>query len=67
MVKSDRSLEVSELDEYCREGMVLTEQKRPRLYRFKKVLPKTSNGKMQHKKAKQMAAADYKNGMFYKV
>lgn len=67
IIKSDRSLTFDELDKFCRSSLLLSENKRPKLYRFKRTLPYTSNGKKQHKKVKQMAAADIKNGMFYRI
>lgn len=67
VVKADRTLEADELDEYCLESSELSDNIRPRFYRFKKVLPKTENGKKQHKKAKQMAANDMKKGMLHYV
>lgn len=67
IVRSEKGLDAEELDKYCRQSRPLANGKHPRLYRFKKVLPKTANGKKQHKKAKQMAINDFKNGMFYRV
>ena len=67
VVKADRTLEAEELDRYCLESRELSDNIRPRFYRFKKVLPKTDNGKKQHKKAKQMALNDMKKGMLTHV
>ncbi len=67
VIKSDPTLDFEELDEYCRDNPCLPDDKRPRLYRFKKVIPYTSNDKKQHNKAKQMAANDVRNNMFYRV
>lgn len=50
IIKADRSLNFDELDKFCRDSLLLSENKRPRLYRFKRTLPYTSNGKKQHKK-----------------
>ena len=67
VVKADRTLEAAELDKYCLQSKELSDNIRPRFYRFKKVLPKTDNGKKQHKKAKQMALNDKKKGMLTHV
>lgn len=67
VIKADRSLTFDELNEHCKASLLLSSSKMPKLYRFKRSLPLTPNGKKQHKKAKQMAAADIKNGMFHRI
>ncbi len=67
VIKSDSTLSPEELYEYCRKSLLISYNKIPVLYRFKRTLPYTPNGKKQHNKMKQMAANDIKNNMFYSV
>ncbi len=67
IVRSNNALEAEEIDKYCRESRDMADVLRPHFYRFKKTLPRTSNGKKQHKKARSMASSDMKKGKLTEI
>lgn len=67
VVKSDESLTVEELDEYCKQSPDIANFKRPRYYRFTQNIPFNATGKKLHVKIKDIAAKDLKNGLLYRI
>lgn len=63
VIKKDPSLTAKELDEHCRNHIMLAQFKKPRFYRFVEELPYTATGKKIHFKVKEMAREDRKKGL----
>ena len=61
VVRNDEKLTVEKLNDFCQNERKMSQNKLPKYYRFKKVLPKTENGKKRYYKAKKMAESDLKN------
>lgn len=62
IVPSDKSLTVSELEDYCRNHPMMSPYKRPRYYRFVEEIPRNATGKKLHYKIREMAELDLLNG-----
>ncbi|MBQ3427394.1 MAG: AMP-binding protein [Clostridia bacterium] len=67
IIKSDDSLTVSELDEFCKQSSMIANYKRPRYYRFVSSIPHGATGKKLHYKMKEMAKNDLFNGLLIRV
>lgn len=67
VILDDESLTPEDLDEYCKQSPDIANFKRPRYYRFTKVIPFNATGKKLHVKIKEQAAKDHKNGLLYRV
>lgn len=67
IVKADNSLTYEELEEFCKNNIMLANYKRPRYYKFIEEIPRNSTGKKLHNRAKTMAAEDLNNGRLYRV
>ena len=67
IVRKDPSLTAAELDAFCKDSPYMASFKRPRYYRFVKMLPFTATGKKQHFKIKTQAAEDLMAGLLEKV
>ena len=67
VIADDESLTAEELDKYCKESPEIANFKRPRYYRFTKVIPFNSTGKKLHVKIKETALSDLKNGLLHSV
>lgn len=65
--EENESLTIKELDEFCKDSLLIANHHRPQYYRFKKVIPKGASGKKLRYKIKKMAASDLKKGMLHKV
>ncbi|MBU5461248.1 class I adenylate-forming enzyme family protein [Lachnoclostridium sp. MSJ-17] len=63
VIKSDDSLTVAELLEFCSQSPNLSKYQVPRYYRFVTELPHTATGKKQHYLIKKQAREDLKNGL----
>lgn len=63
VIKSDPTLTVSELEDYCRRSPMISNYKRPRYYRFVASIPVTATGKKLHYKIKELAKSDLINGL----
>ncbi len=63
VIKSDDSLTVAELLEFCAQSPNLSKYQVPRYYRFVTELPHTATGKKQHYLIKKQAREDLKNGL----
>ena len=66
VIKADDSLTARDLDEHCKKHPMLSNYKRPRLYRFVEELPRTATGKLMHYKVKEWAKKDYEKGLLEK-
>lgn len=62
IVPADKSLTVSELEDYCRNHPMMSPYKRPRYYRFVEEIPRNATGKKLHYKIREMAEEDLLNG-----
>lgn len=67
IVKSDESLTVQELEEFCKSSPMIANYKRPRYYRFVSEVPVNATGKKLHYKMKQNAKEDLLNGLLIRV
>ncbi len=67
VIKSDESLTVEELDNFCKESPYIANFKRPRYYRFVEDIPLNATGKKLHYKIKQTAAQDLEAGLLTKI
>jgi len=67
VVKNDPSLTAKELDQYCRNHLMLAQFKKPRYYRFVEELPYTATGKKIHYKVKEKTAEDREKGLLERV
>lgn len=67
IVKADETLTYDELEQFCKNSVMLANYKRPRYYRFIDEVPRNLTGKKLHNKAKEIAAEDLKNGLLHKV
>ncbi|MCH5212113.1 MAG: acyl--CoA ligase [Oscillospiraceae bacterium] len=67
VIKSDPSLTVDELEEFCKSSHMIANYKRPRFYRFVATIPVNATGKKLHYKMKQMAKADLINGLLIRA
>lgn len=67
IVKSDESLTVQELEEFCKSSPMIANYKRPRYYRFISEVPVNATGKKLHYKMKQNAKEDLLNGLLIRV
>ncbi len=67
IVKSDESLTVDELDEFCKKNPMISNYKRPRYYRFVADVPVNATGKKLHYKMKQLAKDDLINGLLVRI
>lgn len=67
IVPKDNTLTPEELDEYCKESPDIANFKRPRYYRFTAHIPFNATGKKLHRKMKEIAAEDLRNGYLYRV
>jgi len=67
IIKNDPSLTAKELDEHCRNHLMLAQFKKPRFYRFVEELPYTATGKKIHYKVKEMAREDKEKGLLERV
>lgn len=63
VIKSDDSLTVAELIDYCSHSPNLSKYQVPRWYRFVNELPHTATGKKQHYVIKKQAYKDLQNGL----
>ncbi len=63
VIKEDPSLTAKELDEHCRNHLMLSQFKKPRYYRFVEELPYTATGKKIHYKVKELAIEDKEKGL----
>ena len=63
VIKSDDSLTIAELLEFCSQSPNLSKYQVPRYYRFVTELPHTATGKKQHYLIKKQAREDLKNGL----
>lgn len=63
IVKSDNSLTVAELEQFCKESPMIANYKRPRYYRFISSIPTNATGKKLHFKMKEIAKEDLLNGL----
>lgn len=67
IVKSDKSLTVGELEEFCKKSPMIANYKRPRYYRFVAEIPVNATGKKLHYKMKEIARDDLLNGFLVRV
>ena len=67
VIKSDDSLTVEELDQFCKDSPYIANFKRPRYYRFVEEIPLNATGKKLHYKIKQTAAKDLEAGLLTKI
>lgn len=67
VIKSDESLTVAELDEFCKQSSMISNYKRPRYYRFVSSIPHNATGKKLHYKMKEMAKDDLINGLLIRI
>lgn len=67
IVRDDKSLTPDELDAFCKQSPDIANFKRPRYYRFTEQIPFNATGKKLHVKIKEIAEADLKNGLLYRV
>lgn len=67
IIKSDESLTVSELENFCKASPMISNYKRPRYYRFVATVPMNATGKKLHYKMKQLAKDDLLNGLLIRV
>lgn len=67
IIKSDPTLTIKELTDYCNNHPMLAKYKRPRFYRFVNELPYTATGKKMHFKVKEQAVADLAAGLLERV
>lgn len=67
IVKSDASLTVNELEEFCKKSPMIANYKRPRYYRFVAEVPVNATGKKLHYKMKELAKSDLLNGLLIRV
>lgn len=67
IVKSDDSLTVEALDDFCRNSPMIANYKRPRYYRFVASVPVNATGKKLHYKMKELAKDDLINGLLIRV
>lgn len=67
IVKADESLTYGELEEFCKNNVMLANYKRPRYYKFISEVPRNVTGKKLHNKAKEMALDDLQSGRLYRV
>lgn len=67
VVKSDDSLTVAELEEYCKNSPAIANYKRPRYYRFISTVPTNATGKKLHYKVKELAKEDLMNGLLIRA
>lgn len=67
VVKSDKSLTVGELEEFCKKSPMIANYKRPRYYRFVAEIPVNATGKKLHYKMKEIARDDLLNGFLIRV
>lgn len=67
IVRSDKTLNVGELDDYCRNHPMISPYKRPRYYRFVEEIPLNATGKKLHYKIKEIAKMDLINGLLVRA
>ncbi len=67
IVKADDSLTYEELEEFCKNNIMLANYKRPRYYKFVENIPRNTTGKILHNRAKKLALEDLNNGRLYRV
>lgn len=67
VIKSDDSLTVEELDQFCKDSPYIANFKRPRYYRFVDEIPLNATGKKLHFKIKLAAADDLEAGLLTKI
>ncbi len=67
VIKSDNSLTIEELDQFCKDSPYIANFKRPRYYRFVEEIPLNATGKKLHYKIKQTAAQDLEAGLLTKI
>lgn len=67
IVKADESLTYEELEDFCKNNIMLANYKRPRYYKFIAEVPRNVTGKKLHNRAKEMALGDLLNGRLYRV
>ena len=63
VIKSDPTLTIDELEQYCKASHLIANYKRPRFYRFVASIPVSATGKKLHYKIKQVAKSDLINGL----
>lgn len=67
VVKSDETLTVAELEDFCKNSPAIANYKRPRYYRFITTVPVNATGKKLHYKAKELAKEDLLNGLLIRA
>ena len=67
VIKSNNSLTIEELDQFCKDSPYIANFKRPRYYRFVEEIPLNATGKKLHYKIKQTAAQDLEAGLLTKI
>lgn len=67
IIKSDNTLTVSELDEFCKNSHLIANYKRPRYYRFVSNIPVNAVGEKLHYKIKELAKDDLLNGLLIRA
>ncbi len=67
VIRTCDNLTAEQLDDYCKESPEIANFKRPRYYRFVESLPMNATGKKLHKKMKETAAKEFKNGLLHRV
>ncbi len=67
IVKSNDSLTVAELEDFCKNSNMIANYKRPRYYRFVSEVPMNATGKKLHYKIKEIAKDDLLNGLLIRA
>lgn len=67
IIKSDNTLTVSELEEFCKNSHLIANYKRPRYYRFVSNIPVNAVGEKLHYKIKELAKEDLLNGLLIRA
>ncbi len=67
IIKSDPTLTIDELEEYCKSSPMISNYKRPRYYRFVSSIPVNATGKKMHYKLKELAKEDLLNGLLIRA
>lgn len=67
IVKSDDSLTIDELENFCKASNMIANYKRPRYYRFIAQVPVNATGKKLHYKIKELAKNDLLNGLLIRA
>lgn len=67
VVRTDDSLTVGELEQFCKNCPMIANYKRPRYYRFVSEIPLNATGKKLHYKMKEIARGDLRNGLLVRV